>query len=130
MSAVHESHEDVGVLMAPERRVWATQIIEFLGWILDTLLMIVHIPQDKIDDIRSHLAALKSATEAHANSLKSLVGKLNFISKAFPMGGSSWDVSTFKQQAYQTTRLVVWYTCCQHVVPVFEVMQRMTSKFR
>ena len=86
MSAVHQSCEEVGVPMAPEKRVWATQIIEFLGLTLDTLLMIVHIPQDKINDIRSHLAALKSATEVHAKSLKWLAGKVNFITKAFPMG--------------------------------------------
>ena len=86
MTAVHKSCHDVGVTMAPEKRVWATQIIEFLGLIFDTILMIVQIPQDKIDDIRSHLVALKSATKAHAKSLKSLAGKLNFISKVFLMG--------------------------------------------
>ena len=72
--------------MVPEKRVWATQIIKFLGLILDTLLMIVKIPQDKLNDIRSHLAAVKDAKEVTAKNLKSLAGRLNFVMKAFPMG--------------------------------------------
>ena len=86
MSATHNSCQDVGVSMAPEKRVWAMQIIEFLGLILDTLLMIVKIPEDKLQDIRSHLAAVQDAKQVMAKSLKLLAGKLNFITKAFPMG--------------------------------------------
>ena len=37
--------------MSPEKRVFATQVIEFLGLLIDTLLMIVRVPQDKQKDI-------------------------------------------------------------------------------
>lgn len=67
-------------------KVWACQIIEFLGLLVDTLLMIICIPQVKLSDIREHLAAILSQNEVTAKSLKSLVGKLNFMCKAFPIG--------------------------------------------
>ena len=66
MTAVHDSCQSVGVPMALDKQVWVTQNIEFLGLVLNMLLMIVRILQDKLDDIQHHLAALTTAKDTRA----------------------------------------------------------------
>ena len=64
----------------------ATQVIEFLGLLIDTLLMSIWVPPAKQKDILQHIwSVLGNQTVAAAN-LQSLAGKLNFLVKAFPLG--------------------------------------------
>ena len=72
--------------MSPEKRVFATQVIEFLGLLIDTLLMIIRLPADKQWDILKHICDVLSQGTAPAASLQSLMGKLNFIANTFPLG--------------------------------------------
>ena len=72
--------------MSASKRMFATQVIEFLGLLMDTLLMIVRVPQDKQKDILDQITKILDAAQNTAGALQSLPGKLNFIAKAFPMG--------------------------------------------
>ena len=60
--------------------------MEFLGLLIDTLLMIVWILADKQKDILKHITTVLKAQQHPPSSLQSLAGKLNFIAKAFPLG--------------------------------------------
>ena len=86
MQTIHDTCQEVGVPMSPDKRVFATQVIEFLGLLIDTLLMIVRVPQDKQKDILEQINNILRATQHTVGVLQSLVGKLNFIAEAFPMG--------------------------------------------
>ena len=86
MQTIHDTCSEVGVLMSPTKRVYATQIIEFLGLLIDTLLMIVRVPTDKQRDILQHIVNILKSEQQTVASLQSLAGKLNFIAKAFPLG--------------------------------------------
>ena len=83
---IHDTCTEVSVMMALDKRVFATQIIEYLGLLIDTILRIICIPQDKQRDLFQHLSDVITAESATASSLQSLSGKLNFIAKALPMG--------------------------------------------
>ena len=86
MQMIHDTCQEVGVPMSPNKRVYATQTIEFLGLLIDTLLMIIRVPADKQKDILHHITAVLQAKQYPASSLQSLAGKLNFIATAFPLG--------------------------------------------
>ena len=83
--------------MSPSKRVFTTQVIEFLGLLIDTLLMIVRIPPNKQCDILQHITNVLGATHHPAGLLQSLAGKLNFIAKAFLLGSHSYRGSMIWQ---------------------------------
>ena len=86
MQTIHDTCAEVRVPMSLNKRVFATQVIEFLGLLIDTLLMIVRVPQDKQCDILQQITNILGSKGTTTGTCQSLVGKLNFISKAFPMG--------------------------------------------
>ena len=86
MQTIHDTCAEVGVPMSLTKRVFTTQVIEFLGLLIDTLLMIVRVPQDKQHDILQQITNILGSKGTTAGTCQSLVGKLNFISKAFLMG--------------------------------------------
>ena len=86
MQTIHDTCTQVGVTMALDKWVFTTQIIEYLGLLIDTILMIIQIPQDKQRDLIKCLSDIIKVESATASSLQSLSGKLNFIAKALPMG--------------------------------------------
>lgn len=72
------------------------QVIEFLGLLLDILLMVVIIPLDKLNNILAIIITMVKKRKATAVALKSLACKLNFIAKAVPVG------RTFIRRIYDT----------------------------
>ena len=86
MDTIHSTCEEVGVPMAQDKCVRATQIIKFLGLLIDTMLMVIRVPQDKTEDLLAHLRQTLGTTTAPVIALQSLASKLNFITKAFPLG--------------------------------------------
>ena len=86
MQTIHDTCSEVGILMSPSKRVYAMQVIEFLGLLIDTLLIIGCIPADKQRDILQHIMNVLKSECQTAMLLQSLAGKLNFIAKAFPLG--------------------------------------------
>ena len=85
MVTIHQACEEVGVPMVEDKRVRATQVIEILGLIIDTLLVIICIPADKLQDLLQHLRDIILAHMVPASFLQSLSGKLNLVAKAFPL---------------------------------------------
>ena len=55
MQTIHNTCSEVSIPMSPSKRVYAMQVIKFLDLLIDTLLMIVHIPADKQRDILQHI---------------------------------------------------------------------------
>ena len=86
MQTIHDTCAEVGVPMSLNKRVFATQVIEFLGLLIDTLLMIVRVPQDKQYGILHQITNILGSKDTTTRACQSLAGKLNFISEAFPMG--------------------------------------------
>ena len=87
MQTIHDTCAEVGVPMSLSKRVFATQVIEFLGLLIDTFLMIVQVPQDKQCDILTNrLPTYWGPSTPLWKHGQSLAGKLNFITKAFPNG--------------------------------------------
>ena len=72
IQTIHDTCTEVGVTMALDKRVFATQIIEYLGLLIDTILMIIRIPQDKQRDLIQHLSDVITTDSATASSLQSL----------------------------------------------------------
>jgi len=64
---------ELGVPIADDKTVRPTTILTFLGFLIDTQLMMVIIPQDKLSKLQSSL-----------RSMLSLTGLLSFCSKAIP----------------------------------------------
>ena len=56
MQTIHDTCTEVSVTMALDKQVFATQIIEYLGLLIDTIMMIIQIPQDKQRDLIKHLS--------------------------------------------------------------------------
>ena len=73
---------DVGMPMAPNKFVTPCKIIEFLGLFLDSILMGIRIPQDKVTEFIQMLQTALKAYKAMVKYLQSLTGKLNFVCKA------------------------------------------------
>jgi hypothetical protein len=77
----------LGVPVADEKTVWPTPVIVFLGLEVDSLLMQVRIPEEKI----KQLTCIIQNVLAHRQSVKlremqSLLGSLNFICRAIAPG--------------------------------------------
>ena len=72
--------DEVSMPMAPEKVVGLVQVIEFLSLLLDTLLMVVRILLDKLNNILAIIVLMIRKRKAMVAALESLTGKLNFVS--------------------------------------------------
>ena len=86
----------IGMLISPDKSERPTQIIEFLGLTIDMIQMVIRIPKDKMQDITLILITVIHERKATAAELESLMGKLNFVTKAVPAGRS------FTKSVYQS----------------------------
>ena len=80
--------EEIGVPLSPEKTVLPTQQISFLGLGIDTVKMIVFLPQDKRNSILNRLAWFLRRKRVTVRQIASLAGKLNFVTNAIPPGRS------------------------------------------
>ena len=71
---------DLGVREAEDKSVPPTTVIEFLGVIFDLIRMLLIIPEDKLDDIRSTLSKVLETKRVTKKQMQSLIGKLQFAS--------------------------------------------------
>ena len=95
MSTFMDICEQIAMPIALDKSEGPATVIEFLGLTTDSNLMVVHIPQDKLNDIFIILTKMIHSRKATSWELQSLVGKLNFITKAIPVGRS------FTKRIYQ-----------------------------
>ena len=62
------------------------QVIDFLGLIIDTICMVIAMPQDKRDQILQELQDLLQLKKTTVQHMQRVAGRLNFITKAVPHG--------------------------------------------
>ena len=60
---------DIGLLLSPEKLVPPTQCLTFLGMGIDSVKMIIVVPQDKKCDILQHLRRVLVANKVLAKDL-------------------------------------------------------------
>ena len=77
---------EVGLPLAPEKFVWPTQKLEFLGLTIDTICMAVAIPRDKREVILKEIDKMLGVTKCKVKQVQSLAGCLNFVTRAVPHG--------------------------------------------
>ena len=77
--------ENLGmVINHPKSQTTPTQIIEFLGFIIDSTTMELKLPGEKIKKIRGEARRLTSQPKTNALALSRLLGKLNHATQAIP----------------------------------------------
>ena len=86
MSSFKEVCNEIGMPISPEKAVGPVQVIQFLGLTIDTIGMVIKVPEDKRVDIFTILTKIIQKRKATSLSLQSLAGKLNFLCKAIPAG--------------------------------------------
>ena len=87
--------DQIGMPVSPDKSEGPTQVIEFLGLMIDTIEMVVRILRDKMQDITLILINIIRKCKVTVAELESLAGKLNFIAKVVPTGRS------FTKRVYQ-----------------------------
>ena len=75
---------DIGVPLAEEKTLGPSCIMTFLGLEIDTLEMVIRIPQDKLTEVKGKLELTIKKRKITLRDLQSLVGSLNFCAKAIP----------------------------------------------
>ena len=74
----------LGVPIAKQKTVWPTKVITFLGLTIDTVLMMVRIPEDKLDKLKCKLSPFVFKKRVKVKDLESVTGLMAFCSKAIP----------------------------------------------
>lgn len=74
--------KDFGVPLAVDKTQGPVTCLVFLGLEIDTVLRMVRIPRDKIQELKGMLGILMERSKVKLKEMESLVGKLNFFSKA------------------------------------------------
>ena len=78
----------LGIPVAPEKLVGPVQCITFLGIDIDSNRMEVRLPKDKLEVIRKTVNEWLAKTETNKHELQTLIGQLQFASKAVRSGRS------------------------------------------
>ena len=73
---------EVGVLISAEKMVWATQIIVFLGMLLNGSTFTLHIPVEKRIKAINGLQRMLVKRKATVKEIQQLAGLLNFLNRA------------------------------------------------
>ena len=84
MSSFKEVCNKIGMPIFPEKAVGPVQVIQFLGLTIDTIGMVIKVPEDKRVDILTIITKIIQKRKATSLNLQSLAGKLNFLCKAVP----------------------------------------------
>lgn len=82
MTIFQQLCSELGVPLAGEKTQGPVTCLVFLGLEIDTVLRNVKIPREKIQELKGLLSILINKTKVKLKELESLVGKLNFFSKA------------------------------------------------
>ena len=76
--------DELGVPIAENKTVGPSNIITFLGFIIDTVLMMVRIPEEKLQKLRNLLQPLLYKKKVSLKDLESLTGLMAYYSRAIP----------------------------------------------
>lgn len=78
--------EQINFPVSQEKTIWSTQEIIFLGLIINTILQIVTIPEDKRLKAIDMIDRILRSKKVKVHDLQKLTGQLNFLSKAIVPG--------------------------------------------
>ena len=78
--------EELGVLVSPEKTEWGSELIVFLGILLDGRSKILAIPEEKRSRAKALLQELIGKKKTMVGHLQKLCGFLNFLGKAIVPG--------------------------------------------
>lgn len=84
MTVFRQVCSELGVPLSEEKTVGPAHILVFLGLEIDTIQMVLRIPQDKLDKAKDELLNLKGKPKVTLKNLQQLLGLLNFCAKAIP----------------------------------------------
>ena len=76
--------EDLGVPISKAKTFVPSQVMELLGYVIDTVAMTITLPQEKLLDIVEELSYLESKAYATKRELYSLAGKMNWAAPVIP----------------------------------------------
>jgi len=82
VNTFEEVCKELGVPIATEKSIDPTTVMVFLGLEIDTNEMTIRVPSHKIEELTALLQDFLSRKKITLKQLQSLVGKLNFFSKA------------------------------------------------
>lgn len=86
MQIFQEVMSELGVPLAEEKTEGPTEILVFLGLLLNSKDMTVRIPSEKIAQIREKILYVLSKQKVTLKEMQSLIGSLNFCCRAIAMG--------------------------------------------
>ena len=86
--------DDMGIPLSQEKTIGPSSIIIFLGLEIDSINMVIRIPQDKLRETKQKLVYIFQCKKVSLRNLQSLVGLLNFCAKAIP------SVRTFNRRFF------------------------------
>ncbi|KAF5387550.1 hypothetical protein D9757_006561 [Collybiopsis confluens] len=75
---------NLGLVFQPSKTIWPSQVIEFLGLILDSVHMEARLPSDKLGILRMLLATWASKSTCTLRDAQQLSGFLQFCSQVIP----------------------------------------------
>lgn len=84
MACFTEVCSELGIPIAERKTVGPSPVMVFLGLELDTIQLQVRIPQEKLLKLKSVLLSLMKKKKATLKEFQSLLGLLNFCSRAIP----------------------------------------------
>ncbi|KAK3108908.1 hypothetical protein FSP39_018419 [Pinctada imbricata] len=87
----------IGVPLAHEKTVGPTTKLVFLGIEIDTIEMMIRIPSEKVENLKVLIQTLLRKKSVKLKEMQSLVGSLNFFSKAVP------NARAFNRRFYDAT---------------------------
>lgn len=82
MESFRKLCSQLGVPLAEDKTIGPVTLITFLGLEIDTVLMLVKIPQDKLQKLKDQLIPLMSKKRIAIKELESLTGLMAFCSRA------------------------------------------------
>ena len=101
---------ELGVPLAKNKTVGPTNILPFLGYIIDTELMMVLIPFEKIEKLSRLLQLLLVRKQIKRSELESIVGLMSFCSRAIPSSRAFlrrfYDLITTVKKPFHRIRLL------------------------
>ena len=74
MSSFKEVCNEIGMPISPEKAVGPVQVIQYLGLTIDTIWMVIKVPEDKRVDILTILTKIIQKRKATSLNLQSLAG--------------------------------------------------------
>jgi hypothetical protein len=85
MSVFRGVCDNLGVLLAEEKTKCPTCVLVYLGLVIDTIEMVIRIPENKLEEVKSKLLSVCNKHMVTLHDLQSLVVSLNFCSRAIPV---------------------------------------------